>query len=48
MKDHFHQPFKAQWQLYVAAALTVSNTAGFISWVHMILSVIGDYFLKEH
>jgi hypothetical protein len=40
--------FKGEWQLYVPAALTTSNTVFCIYGFCMILTVNRDYFLKEH
>jgi hypothetical protein len=44
----FCQLFKAQWQLYVPPALTISNSASCTYGFRMILSVKRDYFSKQH
>jgi hypothetical protein len=39
--------FKALWQQYEPSALRISNATFCIYVFHMILSVNGDYFLKQ-
>jgi hypothetical protein len=46
MQNIFFLIFKAQWQLYVPPALTISNCI-FIHVFRMILTVNTDYFLKQ-
>jgi hypothetical protein len=46
-KYRLYLPFKAQWELYVPAALTISNWAFCIYVFRMILTVNSDYFLKQ-
>jgi hypothetical protein len=41
------QPFRAQWELYVPPALTISNCAFCIYGFCMILTINIDYFLKR-
>jgi hypothetical protein len=42
------KPFKAEWQLYVPPALTITNVAFCIYGFRMILCVSSDHFLKQH
>jgi hypothetical protein len=42
------KPFKAQWELYVPPALTISNCAFCIYGSCMIFNVNSDYFLEQH
>jgi hypothetical protein len=43
---HYY-PFTAQWEVYVPPALTISSCAFYVYGFCMILSVKGNYFLKQ-
>jgi hypothetical protein len=43
----YHSAFKAQWQLYVPPALTISDFSFYIYLFRTILAVNSDYFLKQ-